>query len=68
MIKQQLKSRTMRVMLVFAALQSSAAALTYIKPMLTENQFGLISAVLAFITPIVAMYMRQITTQPINEK
>lgn len=67
-MKQQLKSRTMIIMSILAGLQSGAAALTYLEPILTESQFAVISAVIAFVTPMVAMYMRQITTQAIADK
>ncbi len=67
-MKQQLKSRTMRVMILLAGLESGAAAMTFLQPILTESQFSLISAALAIITPMVAMFMRQITTEAISEK
>lgn len=58
----------MRVMILLAGLESGAAAMTFLQPILTESQFSLISAALAIITPMVAMFMRQITTEAISEK
>jgi len=67
-MRQQLKSRTIRIMIILAGLESGALALTYLQPVITESQFSVISAVLAMVTPMVAMYMRQITTEAISDK
>jgi ethanolamine ammonia-lyase small subunit len=67
-IKQQAKSRTMIAMVVMSGLEATAAAMTYFEPILTEQQFGIVSAVLAIATAMVGMYMRQITTVAIQDK
>ena len=68
MIKQQMKSRTMRLMLLLEALGAGTAAMNYMKPFLTPEQYALVMTALTVITPVLAMYMRQITTTSIAEK
>ncbi len=67
-MKQQLKSRTMRIMLLAEGLAAGTAAMNYLQPFLTDSQYAIIMAGLAMATPMIAMYMRQITTQSIAEK
>ena len=58
----------MLVMLAATFVQASAAALTFLAPVLTEREFAIVSAIMAFGTPIAGMILRQMTTQAIKDK
>ena len=67
-LNQQRKSRTMVAMVIMAGLEATNTAMTFFVPVFTEQQFGIVSGILAIATAMVAMYMRQITTISIDEK
>ena len=68
MIRQQIKSKTMITMFASAFVQSSATILTFLVPVLTEKEFAIVSALVAFGTAIAGMVLRQLTTQAIKDK
>ena len=67
-MKQAMKSKTVRFMLLMATLESIAAGLHYLAPLITMEQINIISFVVGMATSVGGVYLRTITTQPLSEK
>jgi len=65
---QQLKSRTIRVMIIMAGLEGAVSIMHWWEPIINDTTYAAISSVLGIATAMIGVYMRTITTIPLSQK
>ena len=64
---QHLKSRTIKFNMIMTALMSLHGSINLLQPFFSAEIFNLITLALGVIVPVGNMYLRTITTKPIDE-
>ena len=66
-MRQAVKSRTVRWNMIMAALQTANGMVMMLEPLVAPEAFVAISMVIAIAHSVGGVYLRSITTKPLNE-